>query len=152
MTNPPRKQRRDPRHIPGFLLWQASKLWQRHLSNTLKPLQLGSTEFVILGNLVRLAEQETWVSQIMLSDATKVDPMTTSHVIRSLHRKKLVKRVIHPEDRRAYYVVPTERGVALAERARDEIIQLSGHFFASLKQDEAQFLITLQNLIEANNL
>lgn len=145
-------QRTEPRTIPGLVLWQASKLWQRHLASALKPHGIGGTEFVVLAGAVRLSQEQTRVSQSLLAAATKVDPMTVSQVMRSLLAKKLVKRVVCPGDRRAYDVVPTERGVDVAAAALSSVIRVHRRFFAALAKEREveELLALLHKLIQAN--
>jgi hypothetical protein len=80
----------DPMGVPGFVLWQVSKLWQRALTNALKPFNIGSTEFVVLGNAVRLAQLGQPATPTMLTEATKIDRMTASQTLRSLEKKGLI--------------------------------------------------------------
>ena len=43
--------------IAGFLLWQASKLWQQRLALSLEDIGLPPTQAVILANVLRLSEE-----------------------------------------------------------------------------------------------
>ncbi|HZD59714.1 MAG TPA: MarR family transcriptional regulator [Anaerolineae bacterium] len=146
------KHYEDGRETPGFLLWQVSKLWQRHLAIALKELNLSNTQFVILGNIVRLAREQRMVTQIMVSAATKVDPMSTSHVISVLEKKKLVTRIDHPEDKRAYYVQPTEEGINLSEQALKKVIETHEIFFQPLEENTEMLVTLLMKLIDKNDI
>lgn len=138
--------------IPGFLLWQVSKLWQKHLGIALKDLHLSSTQAVILGNIVRLTDEKKQVTQIMLSEATKIDPMTTSQAIRTLEKKILIKRVIAKEDKRAYYIHPTKKGVTIAMESLKRFVSTHAIFFKSLENDREKVVIYLERLIQANSI
>ena len=74
----------EAENIAGFLLWQVSKLWQRHLTIALQDLKLPSTQAVILSNILRFAEEGAEVTQMRLSKAAKIDRMTTSQALRSV--------------------------------------------------------------------
>lgn len=93
MTDVKMKHREEAQKIPGFLLWQVSKLWHRHLKEAFKEIGLSNTQAIILGNIVRLTSEQQKVTQTMLSEVTKVDVMTTSSVIRILEKKKLIQRI-----------------------------------------------------------
>jgi DNA-binding MarR family transcriptional regulator len=136
--------------IPGFLLWQVSKLWQRHLNAALSELKLSSTQAIILGNIVRMIGQKKKVTQIALSDITKVDPMTTSQAIRTLQKKKLIKRVVSKEDKRAFSIEPTRQGVQVALQALQKLAKAHDEFFKPFEQDLGSFGNQLQRLLESN--
>lgn len=137
--------------IPGFLLWQVSKLWQRRLNSALKELRLSSTQAIILGNIVRLTGQKKKVTQIALSEATKIDPMTTSQAIRTLEKKKLIKRVVAKEDKRAFFVLPTRLGERVTLKALQKIVEAHEAFFKPLEATVDSFSADLQKLINSNN-
>jgi DNA-binding MarR family transcriptional regulator len=137
--------------IPGFLLWQVSKLWQRHLNAALSELKLSSTQAIILGNIVRMTGQKKTVTQIALSEQTKVDPMTISQAIRTLEKKKLIKRVVAQDDKRAFSILPTKQGVQATLRALQRIAEAHEEFFKPLEQELESFGKELQQLIESNN-
>lgn len=137
--------------IPGFLLWQVSKLWQRNLNAALKELRLSSTQAIILGNIVRMAGQKKMVTQIALADLTKNDPMTTSQAIRTLEKKKLIKRIVAEEDKRAFSVQPTTQGVKVTIEALQRIAQAHEEFFRPLDEEINLFSYELQKLIQPNN-
>lgn len=141
----------DPLSVPGFMLWQVSKLWQRTLTNALRPFNIGSTEFVILGNAVRFSQLAQPATPALLMDATKIDRMTTSQILRSLEKKGLIERIEMSQDKRTFYVVPTSTGVTLADDALGKVIQAHTIFFGSIQDDIQHFLKTMQKLIEGNN-
>ena len=134
--------------IPGFLLWQVSKLWQRYLNAALEDLNISSTQAVILGNVVRLSGQSKEVTQVMLSEITKIDPMTTSQSIRALEKKNLIRRKASSSDKRAYHVQATQPGVEMAHKSLQRFVQAHEAFFAPLKQDIDAFSLHLQKLLE----
>ncbi|MGH2582877.1 MAG: MarR family winged helix-turn-helix transcriptional regulator [Anaerolineales bacterium] len=135
--------------IPGFLLWQVSKLWQRHLNAALSDLGISGTQAVILGNIVRLIGQGNEATQILLSEITKIDPMTTSQSIRALERKRLVKRVISTEDKRAFTISPTPKGIRVTEAALDRFIQSHLSFFKPVEENLDVLTAVLLKLVRA---
>ena len=136
--------------IPGFLLWQVSKLWQRHLNAALKDLRLSSTQAIILGNIVRMSGQKKVVTQKALSEVTKVDPMTTSQAMRTLEKKKLIKRVVSKDDKRAFSILPTTQGVRVTMEALQRIAEAHENFFDPVKGQIDLFSECLQELTQSS--
>ncbi|HSX06475.1 MAG TPA: MarR family transcriptional regulator [Candidatus Saccharimonadia bacterium] len=138
--------------VPGFLLWQVSKLWQRRLNSALKDLKLTSTQAVILANVVRSTQQGNNVTQIMLSQLTKVDVMTASTAIRSLEQKGLVIRKVPSNNKRSYAIKPTQKGERVALVVLQRFVQAHVDFFSSLEQSVDGFVDNLQTLKQTNNI
>jgi len=138
--------------IPGYLLWQVSKLWQRQLNAALVDLNLSSTQAVILINVPRLNNEQKTVTQMLLSEVTKVDRMTVSQAIRTLERKGLINRVAAPTNRRAYHVKLTETGSNVAAQAIQRIIGAHEAFFKPLAGNTETYVALTQQLIKANNI
>jgi DNA-binding MarR family transcriptional regulator len=134
--------------IPGFLLWQVSKLWQRRLNTALEGLKLSSTQAIILGNIVRMTGQKKVVTQISLAEITKVDPMTTSQAIRTLEKKKLIKRVVSKEDKRAFSIVPTRKGAQVTLKALQAFVAAHESFFKPVEKEIEEFGKSLHKLIK----
>jgi DNA-binding MarR family transcriptional regulator len=141
----------EAENIAGFLLWQVSKLWQRHLTIALQDLKLPSTQAVILSNILRFAEEGEKVTQMRLSKAAKIDRMTTSQALRALERKGLITRVVPPSNLRAYHVQLTARGRKVAFEAIQRFATIHESFFRPLRREDAQFVEYLQKLIRAND-
>jgi DNA-binding MarR family transcriptional regulator len=138
--------------IPGFLLWQVSKLWQRRLTLALQDLQLASTQAVILANALRFSEEGRQVTHAMVSDAAKVDRMTTSQSLRSLQQKGYVTRVATPGDKRAYLITLTPEGRRVAFAAIERLATTHRAFFKPLENQTVEVVGYLQKLIEANEI
>ncbi len=142
----------ETENIAGFLLWQVSKLWQRHLTLALQDLNLPSTQAVILANVLRLGEEGKSATQSALSAATKVDPMTTSQALRSLEKKRLITRRTPKGDLRAKHVRLTPHGHDIAFEAIARLAKVHQAFFLPLKGENRQMVTYLQTLVQANDL
>lgn len=142
----------EAENVPGFLLWQVSKLWQRQLNASLKDLKLTSTQAVILGNVMRFTQQGRGVTQIMLSQFTKVDVMTTSTAIRSLERKGLITRNVPTSNKRAYSVTLTSNGERIAKLVLQSFVQAHTDFFRALEPHTKEFVSYLQTLKQTNDV
>jgi DNA-binding MarR family transcriptional regulator len=134
------------------LLWQVSKLWQRHLTLALQDLRLPSTQAVILANVLRFTEEGRFVTQAMLARATKVDRMTVSQSLRSLEQKAYVTRRESPADRRANRVVLTAGRRRVALKAIKRLQATLSAFFRPLAEETEPIVGFMQRLIQANEL
>jgi DNA-binding MarR family transcriptional regulator len=107
----------EPGNSPGFLLWRVSLRWQRLMTATLRPLGLSHVQFVLLASLwwltVKAGDRP---SQRRLADFAGIDPMMTSQVLRTLEKKGLVVRSVHPTDSRVRQLTVTREGAELARR------------------------------------
>ena len=90
-----------PLESPGFVLWQVSNRWQRHLRDSLSSLELTHVQFVLLAGLMWLEEAGETVTQKRLATHATLDVMMTSEVLRTLEGKGLLERLEHPSDARA---------------------------------------------------
>jgi DNA-binding MarR family transcriptional regulator len=138
--------------IPGFLLWQVSKLWQRHLTLALHDLKLPSTQAVILANALRFSEEGRPATQAMLSEAAKVDRMTASQSLRSLELKGYVTRETSPGDKRSNRVALTTEGRRVALKTIKRFASTHTKFFKPLASETTAVVGYLQLLVEANKL
>jgi DNA-binding MarR family transcriptional regulator len=132
-----------PGESPGFLLWQATRRWQRELTAALKPLELTHVQFVLLASVWWLGEP----TQRELADQAATDPMMTSQVVRALEKRGLVGRRPDPNDGRAWRLVATSSGAELAQRAIRVVEDADAAFFEPV--DAAALMATLRGLTRA---
>jgi len=116
----------------GFLLWQVATLWQRKVKQALEQYDLTHSQFVLMTSLHWLLIQNQVVTQIVLSNHSKIDPMTTSAVLRTLLKKGLIKRQEHSSDTRAKKLSITNKGKELINKAIVTVEQTDRDFFALL--------------------
>jgi len=123
----------------GFLLWQVTNLWQREIKKALVKHGLTHSQFVLLASIhwLTLAKQD--VTQILLSSHTKIDPMTTSTVLRTLQTKGFLKRQEHQTDTRAKTVFLTDKGVKTVMQAVKTVEQFDDIFFSPLGKQTEDF-------------
>jgi DNA-binding MarR family transcriptional regulator len=87
------------------------------------------------------------VTQILLSSHTKIDPMTTSTVLRTLQTKGFLKRQEHQTDTRAKTVSLTETGIQTVILAVKTVEQFDDEFFSPLGKETSDFNKKLQALL-----
>jgi DNA-binding MarR family transcriptional regulator len=131
----------------GFLLWQVTNLWQREIKKSLESYNLTHSQFVLLASMLWLSQTKEDVTQIILSSHTKIDPMTTSTVLRTLERKGLIERIEHSTDSRAKTVSLTKEGVKVTQQAVKTIEGFDQSFFKSLGKTTKEFNHQLQMLL-----
>jgi DNA-binding MarR family transcriptional regulator len=144
------KQLKEPENYPGFLLWQASNVWQRNMKNTLKPFKITFTQFVILTSLMYLAKQNKTINQKKLAKHAKLDIMTTSDVLKTLESKMMVTRISNPEDRRHNSIKITDKGEKLIFNVYNYINESDNKFFNVLGADYKTLINVLVRLIQGN--
>lgn len=132
----------------GFLLWQVTNLWQREIRKALEPYDLTHSQFVLMASIHWLTLKNEPVTQIVLSTHTKIDPMTTSTVLRTLQTKGFVKRIEHPTDTRAKIVTVTESGKEIIKKAVVSVELFDSNFFASIKKKSGEFNNQLLQLLK----
>ena len=116
----------------GFLLWQVTNLWQREIRKALEKFGLTHSQFVLLASIHWLTLHKQEVTQVVLSNLTKIDPMTTSTVLRTLQQKGFLQRKEHLTDTRAKTVGLTEEGVKIIKKAVVAVEKFDKEFFSLL--------------------
>jgi DNA-binding MarR family transcriptional regulator len=133
-----------PNDSPGFLLWHATLRWQRGIAQALAPLDLTHVQFVLLACTWWLNEQGERPTQVALAAHAGTDIKMTSQVVRSLERKRLLKREVDAADTRARRLRVTKRGAELAVGAISVVEEVDSAFFADIP--ERQTLSFLRRL------
>lgn len=123
---------------PGFLLWQVTNLWQREIRKALERYGLTHSQYVIMASIHWLTLHGKEVTQILLSSHTKIDPMTTSTVLRTLQSKGLLQRQEHSTDTRAKTVVLTENGRSIIKQAVKTVEVFDADFFSILSHNNTK--------------
>jgi DNA-binding MarR family transcriptional regulator len=131
----------------GFLLWQVTSLWQREIRKALEPFDLTHSQFVLLASMHWLTLEKKEVTQIILSQHTKIDPMTTSTVLRTLQRKGLIERKEHSTDTRAKTVALTQKGKEKVQQTVKIVEAFDDEFFSILGKEIPEFNQKLLRLL-----
>ncbi|HVA99601.1 MAG TPA: MarR family transcriptional regulator [Bacteroidia bacterium] len=137
-----------PEDSSGFLLWQVTNLWQREIKKALKKYGLTHSQFVLMASIHWLTLKKEEVTQILLSTHTKIDPMTTSTVLRTLQKKQLLQRQEHSTDTRAKTVELTEKGIKIIKQAVVTVENFDTEFFSVLGIGTKEFNRKLLTLLK----
>jgi MarR family transcriptional regulator, organic hydroperoxide resistance regulator len=118
---------------PGFLLWQVATMWQREVRVALDGVGLTHAQFVMLASAAWLGGQnaDAPVTQAQIAEHARTDAVMTSEVLRTLERKRLVRRRAHPGDGRARHITLTAAGRTLVKKAIALVEAADEKFFAA---------------------
>ncbi len=133
----------------GFLLWQVTNLWQREIKKALKPYNLTHSQFVLMASIYWLTLHKQEITQILLSVHTKIDPMTTSTVLRTLQTKGFLQRQEHLTDTRAKTIELTNNGIKIIKQAVKAVETFDKTFFEILGNKTQLFNKQLLNILRA---
>jgi DNA-binding MarR family transcriptional regulator len=137
-----------PEESSGFLLWQVTNLWQREIKKALEKHELTHSQFVLLASIFWFTEQGETITQVALSSHTKIDPMTTSTVLRTLQSKGLLQRQEHHSDTRAKKVELTDKGIKVVKQAVKAVEKFDRDFFSPLGDKTHDFNKKLLSLLQ----
>ena len=141
---------KKPKDSPGYLLAQINMLWQRKQKKVLDPLNLTHTQFVLLAALAWLSKDSKNVTQVDIANAANADSMMVSKVLRKLEEKKFIARKEHTTDTRAKWVILTEKGAKILQKAIIEVEKADMNFFSPLGSNITDFNLDMQLIIEKN--
>lgn len=125
----------DPKEEVGYLIWQITKFWQRGKHKALDEFGLTSSQMEILGAIFHLNREDVEITQILLSQETSIDPMTTSTILRNLQKKGLIIRKESETDTRARIVELTKDGEALFYKAISKVKLIHEKLFENIDVD-----------------
>jgi MarR family transcriptional regulator, organic hydroperoxide resistance regulator len=106
---------------------------------------------VLLASLLWLSRKKESVMQIHLSTHSKIDPMTTSTVLRTLQKKGFVKRAEHERDTRAKTIGLTDEGLKVVKKAIKSVEDFDKTFFSVLGGKQADLNKIFLKIIQENN-
>lgn len=146
----------NPTEDIGYMIWRISKFWQRGKHRTLDEFGLTGPQLEVLGAIYYMNMQQIKVTQIIISQETDIDPMTTSTILRNLQKKDLIIRRESTTDTRARIVELTEKGVDLFQRAIIKVKQIQDTLFQNLDKEALKkqlqlLLVELDRLSKINN-
>ena len=134
-----------PEDSPGFLLWQVTNLWQREIKKSLEYYDLTHPQFVILASTYWFELKNIEPTQIFLSNHSKIDPMTTSTILKNLEKKSYIVRTNSTVDTRAKLIKLTKIG---REKTRVAVKKIDEIFFSRLGAQKNTMIKLLELLSE----
>lgn len=140
-----------PEDSPGFLLWQTTITWQRHIKKALDPYQISHAQFVILAIVLWFEGIKEEPTQVLIVRQSKLDKMTVSKSLKKLASLGLIKRAEHEKDTRAKSVYLTSKGRTFASKLVPIVEKIDENFFGVIDEKNQRLLVNLLNDIASNN-
>ncbi|MDE6245010.1 MAG: MarR family transcriptional regulator [Treponemataceae bacterium] len=108
-----------------------------------------------MGVLNIISETKGPHTPVMLAEMLKVSkPMITAHIT-SLENKGYIIKSPSPQDKRAYYILPTEKAQALVKKAKADLTHKLDWLINGLGQDDFNALVAIaekaNKIIERND-
>jgi DNA-binding MarR family transcriptional regulator len=126
----------DPKRSIGGLLGRVKMEIGAALDAELAPLDITAAQYVILMSIA-LGEAE---SASGLCKGMSYDPGAMTRMLDRLERRGLVRRVAHPNDRRASNLELTTEGKAVYPKLRESAMKVLNHFLRGFTPSEARQL------------
>lgn len=136
----------NPEDNLGYLLWQTTMQWQRHMNRALDNVGLTHTQFVILIALAWLSRDDDQVTQKAIADHSNTDRMMVSKILRHLQQNGLIDRKEHTTDTRAKCVFLTDKGAETLQQAITIKNTANDEFFSQLS-DSSTLANALRQII-----
>jgi DNA-binding MarR family transcriptional regulator len=124
---------RGPLMSPGFWLHHAALAWKQLFDRRLRPLNLTSTQFILLSSIGWLANTNAngqAPTQQEAADLAAYDRMMTSKVLQALEERGLVSKQADLADARVKRLRLTEEGRALVRQGIRIAVDLDEELFA----------------------
>jgi DNA-binding MarR family transcriptional regulator len=137
----------------GFLMLQVSNLWNNSHDRALKKHHdLSHMQYAVLASVCWLVyHSNKLVTQSLLAQHTKINPMTISQIFKVLEAKGYIYRAKHPTDPRAKIVNLTDEGNELMQSAFRTIWDVDTKFFKVLGKNVSRLNSFLYDLLIAND-
>lgn len=132
-----------PEDSPGFLLWQTTMIWQRHIKKALEAFDISHAQFVIMATLLWLEAHHHETTQIIIINFSKLDKMTVSKSLKKLTSLGYVNRMEHTKDTRAKSASLTMKGKDLVHTLVPIVEKIDSIFFGKTSDQEQQDLIKI---------
>ncbi len=132
-----------PEDSPGFLLWQTTLTWQRHIKKALEVYELSHPQFVIMALLLWFQTHHYDTTQILIANWSKLDKMTVSTALKKLVLLGYVHRMEHETDTRAKSVSLTSKGKELVRKLVPLVEEIDAMFFSKTSVAEQKSLIRI---------
>ena len=141
---------RDIDDSPDYHLWQVFSQWQKQKNKLISKFGLTSAQMTVLTSLYWLKQNNKDTIQAIVSDYANMDRMTTSQVLRTLHKKGLVIRLEHPVDTRAKTVELTKNGLNITIQALKMVDKNNLDYFSILGEAQETLIDLLKKLLKFN--
>lgn len=115
-------------------------IFAKNYAELKKGLPIRPSEMGVLNIITQTDGPHTPVMLAELLEVSK--PMVTAH-IRSLEKEGYITKEPCSQDKRAYYILPTDKALELVEYARTDLTKNLERLIQGLGQDDFNTLVTL---------
>lgn len=126
------------------MMYKVSKMLHQKRACILSDFELTCSQFYILAAIYQFSIQKREIIQIDLSNTTKIDPMTTSTILRNLQRKGLITRARGVINTRTVEIEFTTKGFELYKKAAIKISAMHNTLYQNI---DKQYLISVLDLV-----
>ncbi len=123
----------------GRHLHQTDLILLRSFQKRLEIFDISPEQWTIINNL----SIQKGITQQALSERVEKDQTNITRIIDKLEKKEFVKRCVHPDDRRAFLILLTEKGNQLREDTLFEAQREQEKILQGITLDEEEFLINI---------
>lgn len=136
----------EPTSSIGYLVNRVRTSLFNTIDQELAPLEVTSAQYIIMAQLFYgMAE-----SPSQLCQSISYDPGAMTRMIDRLEAKGVIRRVRHPQDRRALTLELTDEGKAVFPKMRLSVIRVMNRFMNGFTKIEARQLESLLQRVLAN--
>lgn len=148
MSHFPKKYHERSDNSVGFSFIRVYNIWHRRIKTALSEIGLTHPQFVVIASLGYLSQFNQEVTQVVIAEASDIDVMTVSTIIKNLEKKELVERMPSLRDSRAKTVQLTENGINVMQSAMEIVEEIDETFFGQLEDEKDDFNRLLLRLSE----
>jgi DNA-binding MarR family transcriptional regulator len=120
---------------PGNYMKLVIYKWGRALEVILNDLDITATQLELLAAVAALMKDGKPITQQVISEFTRKDKNTVSGVMRTLEANGLVTRSNNKDDLRSKYIIITDDGFRMVEKALAEVLLIDRQFFPDAKEN-----------------
>ena len=141
---------------PGYTIWDrpgylVRRLHQIHVAMFLENVANGEMTPIQYGLLSILATRPN-IDQFTIGEELGLDRANVAGILQRLESRKLISRVVDPENRRRKICLATAKGLALVKRYDQQMQDCQKRLLSPLNETEREaFMTLLSRLVEANN-
>ena len=136
----------EPTSSVGYLVNRVRTSLFNAIDQELAPLEVTSAQYIIMAQLFYgMAESPSQICQ-----SISYDPGAMTRMIDRLEAKGVIRRVRHPQDRRAITLELTDEGKAVFPKLRLSVINVMNRFLKGFTKSEARQLEGLLQRVIAN--
>ena len=142
------KVRKDGQDSIGRLLKVTNQIFETYINNSLKEINLTSSQIGILVFLCYKRKNNIDVNQIDIQKKFKLSNPTVSGILDRLEEKRFIKRI---NNGRSNKIIITDDGMNLLDSGYDKVKMIENNIISGLSLEEREELKRLLSKIIENN-